>query len=75
MLKTRNYHFGRRIRALCVIMKKNALLRRLRCRPVVFLLMAPGVAAPLFKMMFLSSTLRDINEGVERIWSRARRLS
>ncbi|WP_391572323.1 ABC transporter ATP-binding protein [Cohnella sp.] len=32
-----------------------------------FLVMAPGVAAPLFKMMFLSSTLRDINEGVERI--------
>ncbi len=23
MLKTRNYHFGRRIRALCVIMKKT----------------------------------------------------
>ncbi len=32
-----------------------------------FLVMAPGVAAPLFKMMFLSSTLRDISEGVERI--------
>lgn len=32
-----------------------------------FLIMAPGVSAPMFKILFLSSTLRDINEGVERI--------
>ncbi|MFD0710352.1 ABC transporter ATP-binding protein [Paenibacillus sp. GCM10027626] len=32
-----------------------------------FLVMAPGVSAPMLKMMFLASTLRDINEGVERI--------
>lgn len=32
-----------------------------------FLVMAPGVSAPMFKIMFLTSTLRDINEGVERI--------
>ncbi len=32
-----------------------------------FLVMAPGVSTPMFKIMFLMSTLRDINEGVERI--------
>jgi ATP-binding cassette subfamily B protein len=32
-----------------------------------FLVMAPGISAPMFKMLFLTSTLRDINEGVERI--------
>lgn len=32
-----------------------------------FLVMAPGISAPMFKIMFLSSTLRDIQEGVERI--------
>lgn len=32
-----------------------------------FLVMAPGVSAPMFKIMFLASTLRDINEGVERM--------
>ncbi|RAV21598.1 ABC transporter ATP-binding protein [Paenibacillus contaminans] len=32
-----------------------------------FLVMAPGVSAPMFKIMFMASTLRDINEGVERI--------
>ncbi|HBZ80386.1 MULTISPECIES: ABC transporter ATP-binding protein [Brevibacillus] len=32
-----------------------------------FLVMAPGVSAPMFKIMFLTSTLRDIGEGVERM--------
>ncbi|MFB9277011.1 ABC transporter ATP-binding protein [Cohnella cellulosilytica] len=32
-----------------------------------FLIMAPGISAPMFKIMFLTSTLRDIREGVERI--------
>ncbi len=32
-----------------------------------FLVMAPGISAPMFKMMFLSSSLRDIHEGVERV--------
>lgn len=32
-----------------------------------FVIMAPGVAAPLYKLMYLSSSLRDISEGVERI--------
>ncbi|MDF2659084.1 MAG: transporter ATP-binding protein [Paenibacillus sp.] len=32
-----------------------------------FLIMAPGVSAPMFKILFLTSMLRDINEGVERI--------
>lgn len=32
-----------------------------------FLVMAPGISAPMFKIMFLTSTLRDINEGVSRI--------
>ncbi|CEH28347.1 ABC transporter, ATP-binding protein [Aneurinibacillus migulanus] len=32
-----------------------------------FLVMAPGISAPMFKIMFLTSTLKDINEGVERI--------
>lgn len=32
-----------------------------------FLVMAPGVSAPMFKIMFLSSSLRDIQEGVKRI--------
>ncbi|GAA3404339.1 ABC transporter ATP-binding protein [Paenibacillus hodogayensis] len=31
-----------------------------------FLVMAPGVSAPMFKILFLSSALRDINEGVAR---------
>ncbi|QHZ56136.1 ABC transporter ATP-binding protein [Brevibacillus sp. NSP2.1] len=32
-----------------------------------FLVMAPGISAPMFKIMFLTSTLRDIGEGVERM--------
>ncbi|QTH40153.1 ABC transporter ATP-binding protein [Cohnella sp. LGH] len=32
-----------------------------------FLIMSPGISAPMFKIMFLTSTLRDIREGVERI--------
>ncbi|GIO91484.1 ABC transporter ATP-binding protein [Paenibacillus lactis] len=32
-----------------------------------FLVMAPGISAPMFKIMFLAETIRDINEGVERI--------
>lgn len=32
-----------------------------------FLVMVPGLAAPLYKVMYFSSTLRDIAEGVERI--------
>ncbi|TQK74824.1 ATP-binding cassette subfamily B protein [Brevibacillus sp. AG162] len=32
-----------------------------------FLVMAPGVSAPMFKLLFLTSTLRDIGEGVERM--------
>lgn len=32
-----------------------------------FLVMAPGVSAPMFKILFLTSTLRDIGEGVERM--------
>jgi len=32
-----------------------------------FLIMSPGLTSPMFKMMHLASSLRDINEGVERI--------
>lgn len=32
-----------------------------------FLVMAPGISAPMFKIMFLTSMLRDIHEGVDRI--------
>lgn len=32
-----------------------------------FLVMAPGISVPLFKIMSLASSLKDINEGVERI--------
>jgi ATP-binding cassette subfamily B protein len=32
-----------------------------------FLVMAPGISTPMFKIMFLAETFRDINEGVERI--------
>ncbi|BBI34306.1 ABC transporter ATP-binding protein [Cohnella abietis] len=32
-----------------------------------FLIMAPGVSAPMFKIMSLTSTLRDIGEGVNRM--------
>lgn len=32
-----------------------------------FLVMAPGVSAPMFKIMHLMSSMRDINEGVDRI--------
>jgi len=32
-----------------------------------FLIMAPGISTPMFKMMSLFSTLRDINEGVRRM--------
>ncbi|AJS59333.1 ABC transporter ATP-binding protein [Paenibacillus sp. IHBB 10380] len=32
-----------------------------------FLIMAPGISAPMFKLMYISSALRDINEGVERM--------
>jgi len=32
-----------------------------------FLIMSPGLTSPMFKMMYLASSLRDINEGVERI--------
>ncbi|MEC0213662.1 ABC transporter ATP-binding protein [Paenibacillus ehimensis] len=32
-----------------------------------FLIMAPGISAPMFKIMNISSSLRDIHEGVERI--------
>lgn len=32
-----------------------------------FLVMAPGISAPMFKIMFLAETIRDINEGVKRI--------
>lgn len=32
-----------------------------------FLIMAPGISSPMFKIMSLTSTLRDIREGVERI--------
>ncbi|KQO18881.1 ABC transporter ATP-binding protein [Paenibacillus sp. Leaf72] len=32
-----------------------------------FLILSPGITAPMFKIMHLASGLRDINEGVERI--------
>jgi ATP-binding cassette, subfamily B, bacterial IrtA/YbtP len=32
-----------------------------------FLVMAPGISTPMFKIMFLAETLRDINEGVQRV--------
>ncbi|MEK3723720.1 ABC transporter ATP-binding protein [Paenibacillus sp. FSL H8-0034] len=32
-----------------------------------FLVMAPGISTPMFKIMFMASSLRDINEGVERM--------
>lgn len=32
-----------------------------------FLVMAPGIAAPAFKLLFLSSSLQDIQEGAERM--------
>ncbi|UQZ80866.1 Iron import ATP-binding/permease protein IrtA [Paenibacillus konkukensis] len=32
-----------------------------------FLVMSPGISAPMFKLMYMASSLRDINEGVERI--------
>jgi len=32
-----------------------------------FLIMAPGVSAPMFKILFLTSLLRDIHEGVDRM--------
>ncbi|NEW06334.1 ABC transporter ATP-binding protein [Paenibacillus sp. SYP-B3998] len=32
-----------------------------------FLIMAPGISSPMFKLLYISSSLRDINEGVERI--------
>ncbi|MFB6363512.1 ABC transporter ATP-binding protein [Paenibacillus elgii] len=32
-----------------------------------FLIMAPGISAPMFKIMNISSSLRNIHEGVERI--------
>lgn len=32
-----------------------------------FLVMAPGISTPMFKIMFLAETFRDINEGVQRI--------
>ncbi len=32
-----------------------------------FMVMAPGAAAPAYKLMYLSSSLRDIDEGVKRI--------
>ncbi|WP_136605478.1 ABC transporter ATP-binding protein [Paenibacillus dokdonensis] len=32
-----------------------------------FLVMAPGISTPMFKIMFLAETIRDINEGVQRI--------
>ncbi|TNJ61372.1 ABC transporter ATP-binding protein [Paenibacillus hemerocallicola] len=32
-----------------------------------FLVMAPGISTPMFKIMFLAETLRDIHEGVQRI--------
>lgn len=31
-----------------------------------FLVMAPGIAAPMFKLLFLGESIRTINEGVER---------
>ena len=32
-----------------------------------FLVMTPGAAAPLYKLLFMSSMMKDINEGVSRI--------
>ena len=32
-----------------------------------FIIMAPGVTSPLYKLMYFSSSLRDISEGVRRI--------
>lgn len=32
-----------------------------------FIIMVPGTAAPLYKLMYLSSSLKDISEGVRRI--------
>ena len=32
-----------------------------------FIVMAPGAAAPLYKLLYLSSSIRDISEGVKRI--------
>ncbi|WP_068793797.1 ABC transporter ATP-binding protein [Brevibacillus laterosporus] len=32
-----------------------------------FLVMAPGISSSMFKIMYLTSTLREISEGVERI--------
>nr|HPJ26665.1 ABC transporter ATP-binding protein [Synergistaceae bacterium] len=34
---------------------------------IFFLILAPGASAPLYKIMYLSATMRDINEGVSRI--------
>lgn len=32
-----------------------------------YIIMAPGVAAPMYKFIYMASSLRDISEGVERI--------
>lgn len=32
-----------------------------------FIIMVPGTASPIYKLLFLSSTIRDISEGVRRI--------
>ncbi|QJD82684.1 ABC transporter ATP-binding protein [Cohnella herbarum] len=32
-----------------------------------FLVMAPSISTPMFKIMFLAETLRDIHEGVQRV--------
>lgn len=32
-----------------------------------FLIMAPGVSSPLYKLLLLASSTRDIGEGVERM--------
>lgn len=34
---------------------------------IFFLIMTPGTAAPLFKLLYMSSMTKDINEGVSRI--------
>lgn len=31
-----------------------------------FLVMAPGISAPMFKILYLADTIRSVNEGVER---------
>ena len=59
---------------LCFILPVGVLLLSVRPESMAlalsllfFIIMAPGTAAPIYKLMSLSSTLRNISEGVRRI--------